>query len=317
MANFSNLSFEDPLPGGLVTLDGVEFQPLNWTITEVALAVEIADQSDTIVRQGTETFERGWAGNEDFVFGFVGFPFDLDVAIFNTPGPNPSIVEDFERLWSGAIEFAFDLSRLEVAVFAIDGGNANVETFESEWANNDFGDFTLDAADFTIDGGTAEFEDFESEWRNTDYKSEFAPADLDAAPFQNPRAYGAAENTEDFEDFEGVTEWLHYVKVETGGSAATWQTVINAENASFKSGSDTANTIAGVLVDRINGLSVGVVAQDSPSLSGVYYMKQATLPPTFEVELNVQEEASDDQHILVPFATLGYWSQAGTLATEV
>lgn len=312
MATFLNLDFETPLAGGLITLSGLEFQAAHWTFVETVHAVEILDFSDATYRLGTETFGVGWSANEDFVFEFEGFPFDLEIAIFNA-GPDPSIAEDFERLWSGVTEFTFSLAPAEVAVF-------------------------------TTSGPLANFEDFETEWNNSTWIEEFAPADLqtfsvmketfdwgaffftlgstETAVFQSPSSMlPGTVNFEAFEDQDGaIYDW--YLELDVNGSggvsSALFLVTINGQTVSYQASATPLFTIRDNLRALINGMPEPVEAQDSPTYTARLDIRQTDqLPVDLIIGVEVRNPGTGDSLDRETFAARGFWSQSGLLATEV
>lgn len=312
MATFFNLDFESPLPGGLVTAAGTEFEPAEWFVTEIANAIQIANYSDAEVRQVTETFSREWGSNEDFVFEFIGAPFDLEIAIFNA-GPNPSTVEDFERLWSGSTEFTFILAPTEVAVFTTSGDPANIEDFESEWGNSAWIEefATGDLQAFSVGQETFDWVALQTDLITTEM-----------AVFQSPLSMlPGTVNFEAFEDQDGgIYDWFMELDVNgTGGvSSALFLVTINGSTVSYQASSTPLFTIRDNLRALINGMPEPVEAQDSPTYTARLDIRQTDqLPVDLVIGVEVRNPSTGDSLDRESFATRGFWSQSGLLATEV
>ncbi len=84
---FQNLGFE--LAGAAPGLAA------GWTLALQASVEELAGYAPT-PEQPQEDFERGWLGNESFVFAFQ--PADVSAAIYDSAGVGEP-VEDFEELF--------------------------------------------------------------------------------------------------------------------------------------------------------------------------------------------------------------------------
>lgn len=309
MANFLNIDFETPLPGGLVTVEGSEFELLGWSIEEVAMAVQVANYSDTVVRLATETFGRGWSSNEDFVFGFQGLPFDLEIAVFN-PGPTPSIVEDFEQLWSGIPEFTFSLAPTEVAAFSTNYGLENFEDFETEWSNSTWLELF----------SSSDIERFDTVQETFAWGSfSFSLGTTETADFQAPSS-GIPDTTafESFEDQDGgILEWYVQIDVNIGSTSnALFTITINGDTITHQAAGDTASQVRDSLRDQINGLD-GVEAQDGFYVARLDIKQTTPLPVQLEISFNVEDPETGTWMTKETLASQGFWSQSGQLTTEV
>jgi hypothetical protein len=98
---FQNLGFEaaGPTPGSA----------LGWLLAWQATAEEIASFGPSPVRPH-EDFERGWLGNEDFLFAFA--PTSVEPALFD---PASESAEDFEEGWSQNESFLFEFASVAAA----------------------------------------------------------------------------------------------------------------------------------------------------------------------------------------------------------
>jgi hypothetical protein len=176
---FQNLGFEaaGPTPGSA----------LGWLLASQATAEEIAGYAPAPERP-QEDFERGWLGNEDFLFGFA--PTSVEPALFD---PAPESIEDFEEGWSQNESYLFELASIAAADYDPGAGTKLVENFDGLWAANESFLFAFAPSDLSA----APTEAFESGWRsNQSFVFAFAPAQLGAA------SYDAAGTPEPFEDFE-------------------------------------------------------------------------------------------------------------------
>lgn len=176
---FQNLGFE--LGGAAPGLAA------GWTLDFLASVEEIAGYGHAPERP-QEDFERGWLGNESFVFAFE--PSALEPALFDEA---PESVEDFEEGWSQNESFLRALSSIAAADYDPGPGTKLVEDFDGLWANNETFIFAFAPGDLVA----APLEAFESGWRSNEaFIFAFQPADLAAA------VYDSAGIGEPFEDFE-------------------------------------------------------------------------------------------------------------------
>lgn len=179
---FQNLGFE--LAGAAPGLAA------GWTLAFRSSAEEIAGYAPPPERPHDD-FERGWLGNESFVFAFA--PSGLEPALFDA---SPESIEDFEEGWSQNESFLTELSSIAAADYDPGAGTKLVEDFDGLWAGNESFLFAFAPADLAA----APLEAFEAGWRsNESFVFIFAPANLGAA------LYDAPGPTDAFEDFEN--EW--------------------------------------------------------------------------------------------------------------
>jgi hypothetical protein len=176
---FQNLGFE--------SAGGTPGSALGWLFASQASAEEIAGYAPTPERP-QEDFERGWEGNDDFVF--VLAPTSVEPALFDSA---PKSFESFEQEWSGNESFLFELASIAAADYDPGAGTKLVEDYEGHWASNQAFLFAFTPANLVA----APTESFESGWRsNQTFLFAFAPANLAAADF-DPGA--GVKLVEDFE----------------------------------------------------------------------------------------------------------------------
>ena len=175
---FQNLGFE--LAGAAPGLAA------GWTLALQASVEELAGYALTPER-AQEDFERGWLGNESFVFAFA--PSALEPALYDDA---PESLEDYEEGWSQNESFLREL--VSVAAAEYGPGPKLVEDFDELWNGNESFLFSFAPADLSA----APTEPFESGWRsNESFTFAFQPADVSAAIYDSA---GVGEPVEDFEE---------------------------------------------------------------------------------------------------------------------
>lgn len=138
-----------------------------WTLAHQASVEEIAGYAPAPERAQGD-FERGWLGNESFVFAFA--PSVLEPALFDE---TPESVEDFEENWSQNETFLRELVSQGAAEYG--PGPKLVEDFDELWDGNE--------AFAPADLAAAPTEAFESGWRsNESFLFALAPGDLALGP---------------------------------------------------------------------------------------------------------------------------------------
>ena len=176
---FQNLGFELGAAPGLAA---------GWALALQASVEELAGYAPTPERP-EEDFERGWLGNESFVFALA--PSALEPALYDDA---PESLEDFEENWEQNESFLREL--VSVAAAEYGPGPKLVEDFDELWSGNESFVFAFAPADLSA----APTEPFEAGWRsNESFVFAFVPGNLSAA------LYDAPGPTDAFENFEN--EW--------------------------------------------------------------------------------------------------------------
>ncbi len=178
-ATFQNLGFELAGAGpGLAA---------GWVLDFRATAEDLAGYG--VPERPQEDFERGWLGNEGFLFALA--PSAVEPALYDGA---PESMEDFEEGWSQNEAFLRELVSAAAAGYSPGPDAKLVEDFDGLWVGNEafltaFG--PSDLAAVPVEG-------FEADWRgNGAFLFVFTPASLSAASYDPA---GVAQPVEDFEE---------------------------------------------------------------------------------------------------------------------
>jgi len=177
---FQNLGFE--LAGAAPGLAA------GWTLALQASAEEIAGYAP-VPERPEEDFERGWLGNESFVFALP--PSALEPALFDD---TPKSIEDFEEGWAQNETFLRELASVDAADYDPGAGIKLVEDFDGFWSSNEAFLFAFQPSDLSAPPTEA----FEASWRsNESFLFSLQPGDLSAAIYDSAGVTGPVEDFEE------------------------------------------------------------------------------------------------------------------------
>lgn len=136
----------------------------SWTLTPIDSWSEIAGYDHLeLVPFGWEGFERGWGGNETFLFSFPTLADEVERARFSSSFFTPA--QTFESFEVWVFPYYRSSAPFLSASFV---GPTSIEAFEHDWANSPFGftwgDVTSVAAPYAPFGAIVET--FEAGWSN-------------------------------------------------------------------------------------------------------------------------------------------------------
>lgn len=303
-----NVSFEVAESGSAVSQEGGEYEANYWTLFEHTTAVEFAAFGNAQVTTEAEWFETDWENN-DFIYAFVGVPYDLGSYIFN-PGPTPSTVEDFEQGWYDNEHFLFELVRREECPFS--SGDL-VETFEIGWDNDSF-IFVFSVPETQLEAATVSPETFETSWGVDDYLWEFDDPGTQLEAVSIYFASGDYRGYETFVNPQNYEYWVGMSGSEPIAADIDFIITVNGAEARYQSGSgDTREIVTDALVEALNGLS-GVKSEESTLYASNIEVGATDPSKIFDPEFDfvVEAKIENNQGTNVNLTVGWYGSQPST-----
>ncbi len=294
--SFQNLGFE--------TESSTPGVPDKWSVAFITNSIRYAAfGTPGPLQSAYETFETEWDGNEDSVFEF-DLDADVEIASYD---PIPQDFEDFESHWADGNQVHYVVMPATALAPYDVGVPEDFEDFEEEWSSNEdditeFEPGDTDLADYDT-GSPEDREDFEEEWSsNEDDIQDFGPGDTALAEYAT---------SEDFEDFETVSNFLQEITIDAvGPDPDEFHIIINGVDVEYQcTGVGDETDIRDLLVGYINAALAGIaIAVPAP----IAKMQIKAFKPGDNLTVQIQVTGANAMTLTTPDRT-EVWTQLMSL----